>query len=79
MIEETSSRAFDALLSYGIAGVFSFAFLAMCFYLMRFGMFEVKNSFEQIHKEIGELNQRLMELSVLVAKLEENVIQILKR
>ena len=78
MIEETSSRAFDALLSYGIAGIFSFAFLAMCFYLLRFGMNEVKNSFQMVHTEIGELSQRVMDLNVLVGKLEENLITLLK-
>ena len=77
MIEETSSRAFDALLSYGIAGVFSFAFLAMCFYLMRFGMNEVKSSFQLVHQEIHDLSQKVMDLSVLVAKLEENVKALL--
>ena len=77
MIEETSSRAFDALLSYGIAGVFSFAFLAMCFYLMRFGMNEVKSSFQLVHQELHDLSQKVMDLSVLVAKLEENVKALL--
>lgn len=77
MIEETGERAFDALLSYGIAGVFSFAFLAMCFYLMRFGMNEVKSSFQMVHKEISELSQKVMELAVLVGKLEENVTTLL--
>jgi len=77
LIEETGTRAFDALLSYGIAGVFSFAFLAMCFYLMRFGMNEVKSSFQMVHKEISELSQKVMELAVLVAKLEENVTTLL--
>ena len=77
MIEETSSRAFDALLSYGIAGVFSFAFLAMCFYLIRFGMTEVKSSFQLVHQEIHDLSQKVMELAVLVGKLEENVTTLL--
>jgi hypothetical protein len=78
MIEETSSRAFDALLSYGIAGIFSFAFLAGTFWVLKFGMGEVKNQFDRLHVEIAELNQRVMGLSVLVGKLEENVITLLK-
>ena len=78
MIEETSSRAFDALLSYGIAGIFSFAFLAGTFWVLKFGMGEVKNQFDRLHVEIAELNQRVMDLSVLVGKLEENVITLLK-
>jgi len=78
MIEETSNRAFDALLSYGIAGIFSFAFLAGTFWVLKFGMGEVKNQFDRLHVEIAEMNQRVMDLSVLVGKLEENVITLLK-
>ena len=78
MIEETSNRAFDALLSYGIAGIFSFAFLAGTFWVLRFGMGEVKSQFDRLHVEIAEMNQRVMDLSVLVGKLEENVITLLK-
>jgi len=78
MIEETSNRAFDALLSYGVAGIFSFAFLAGTFWILKFGMGEVKTQFDRVHTEIAELNQRVMELAILVGKLEENVITLLK-
>ena len=79
MIEETGEKAFDALLSFGIAGIFSFAFLVGVFALARFAMSEVKTHFDRVHQEIAELNQKVMGLAVLVGKLEENVISLLKR
>ena len=40
-------------------------------------MNEVKSSFQLIHQEISDLSQKVMDLSVLLAKLEENVITLL--
>ena len=34
MIEETGEKAFDALLSFGIAGIFSFAFFSIFFHML---------------------------------------------
>ena len=58
----------------------SLAFFPLLFWLcvLRFGMNEVKSSFQMVHTEIGELSVRVMELNVLVGKLEENVITLLK-
>ena len=78
MMEEASGKAFDALLSYGVAGIFSAAFLMLTIWLLRFGMTEAKAQFQMIHSEIADLNQKIMNMSVLVARLEENVISLLE-